>query len=156
MPAVGSSWSAEDRRAGHQDPGTRLDDQGRRVRLDSAVDLQLAIGASLVDHPPDAADLGQHAGQELLAAETRVDGHHQHQLEVRQDLLEHRGGRRRVDRHSRPQAQPVDLLHRAVQVDRPFLVDDQRVGPGLGKRLQVPVRLRDHQVNFQRDRTSRA
>ena len=49
----------------------------------------------------------------------------------------------------------MDLLHRAVQVDRPFLVDDQRVGPGLGKRAQVPVRLRDHQVNFQGNRSHR-
>ncbi len=63
-----------------------------------------------------------------------------------------RRGRRRVDRHAGPQAQPVDLLHRPVQVDRPFLVDDQRVGPGLGERRQVPVGLRDHQVNFQGNR----
>ena len=37
----------------------------------------------------------------------------------------------------------------------PFLVHDQRVGPGLGKRLEVAVRLGDHQVNFQRDRAKR-
>ena len=89
-----------DRRTGDQDGRTGLDDPGRRVRLDPAVDFQLAIGPDLVDHPPDPADLRQHAGQELLPAEARVDGHYQDQLEIRQDLLERRGGCRRVDRHS--------------------------------------------------------
>ncbi len=40
-------------------------------------------------------------------------------------------------------------------MDRPFLVDDQRVGPGLGKRVQEPIRLLDHQVDFQGNRGDR-
>ena len=59
-----------------------------------------------LDHPPDLGDLGLHRGEVALAAEPRVDGHHEHEV----DEVEHVGDGarrgRRADRHAgaRPRA----------------------------------------------------
>ena len=85
---------------------------------------------------------------ELLAAETRVDGHHEDQLHVRQDLLQDPDGCGRIDYHARLLTQRVDVLHRAVEVHGSLLVDQERIPTCLGKGLQVAIGLLDHQVNF--------
>src|SRR5262245_37985117 len=82
----------EDRGARDEDRGARADDQRRGRPIDASVHLEVASRLDSVDHLANPPDLGQGRGKEMLVAESRVHGHHEHLVDVLQDLLEH--GRR--------------------------------------------------------------
>src|SRR5206468_2754565 len=88
---------AEDRRARHQYAGAGPNDQGRRRRVDPSVHLHVAAGLAPLDQLAHPLDLRQRRPDELLVTETRVDGHDQHLVQVVDDFVEYRPGRRRVD-----------------------------------------------------------
>ena len=104
----------------------------------------------LVDHLAHRLDLAQLAGDEALPAEARIDAHHQHQVDVVDQVVEHLGRRRRVERDAGLLAERLDRLDRAVDVRPGFGVDGDDVGPGLGERLEPQVDRRDHQVDVER------
>ena len=62
---------------------------------------------------------------ELLAAKAGVDGHDEHQVHVRQHVLDGAQRRRRVEHHARLAPQVLDLRDRARS---------RAAGPGLGGR----------------------
>ena len=84
----------------HVGPGARP--RRRRCRADAAVDLDVddVVETGGVDHPAHLGDLRLHRRQVALAAEARVDGHHEHEV----DEVEHVGDGarrcRRVERHA--------------------------------------------------------
>ena len=68
-------------------------------------------------------DLAEHARDELLAAEARVDRHHQHLVDVAEHRLDACAGRRRVQHHAGARAGLADLREGAVQVRAGLDVD---------------------------------
>ena len=75
-------------RAGDEDVGPGLDDERRRLRRDAAVDLDIDVAAA--DHGPDAPHLLAHGRDEGLAAEARIDGHAQDEVDRVEDRLDAR------------------------------------------------------------------
>src|SRR5439155_21982268 len=105
---------AEDRRAGYEGRGAIVGERFRDVGLHAAVDGD-------VDGPGtqelfDLANLSMRARDERLAAEARVHRHHQHEIELREHVLERRGRRGRVQRDTRARAELADLGERALEM----------------------------------------
>ena len=91
------------------------------------------------------------ARNESLAAETGVDRHDEHIVDVGGDLEDRADRRRGIQHDSRLGAQRLDGVHRAVQMRQHFHVDRDHRGAGVGERLDVAVRLLNHQVHIERD-----
>ena len=86
---------AVDRRAGDEHVGAGLGAALDRLRGDAAVDLQPDVEAAAFDQLAGAADLRQHHVEERLAAEARLDGHHQQHVELAEQVgVRLDGGRR--------------------------------------------------------------
>jgi hypothetical protein len=65
-------------------------DRARRgLDIDAAIDLQVDRLAGGVDHRADRLDLAQLALDEALPAETGIDAHHQHQIDLLEQIIEH-------------------------------------------------------------------
>ena len=62
-------------RPGDQHVGSCADDQGRRRRVDAAVNFEVAAGLKLIDHLADMPNLGQRRVYETLMAKAWVDRH---------------------------------------------------------------------------------
>jgi hypothetical protein len=105
--------------------------------------------AQLRRHSPNDLDLPQGGVDEPLSSKARVYRHDQHEVYERQDLGQGLGGRGRVDRNTRSDAQPPDLVDVPVKVDRYLLVNGEQVGSGLGVRPDEHLRVVDHQVDVQ-------
>ncbi len=58
--------------------------------------------------------------------------------------------RRRVQRDAGPAAEPLDGLEGATEVGQDLGVDGEDTGARLGKRVEEPVRVGDHQVHVER------
>lgn len=116
------------------------------VELYAAVDLDVHFRL----HLAEVADLVQAVGDEALAAEARVHGHHEdhvHDIEYVLDAFEWRC---RVDGHGWLHAEFRNLVEQAVEVVRRFGVDADDAGACLCKFTDVLFRVLDHQVAIQR------
>src|SRR3546814_406012 len=94
--------------------------QSRGFGIDAAVHLQIDRLAELVDRLADRLDLAQLAGNEALPAKAGIDAHYQHQVDILKDVIEHLGGRRRIERHPGLFPKRLDPLDGAVDM-RPSL-----------------------------------
>ena len=101
-----------------------------------------------------ALDLAQRRIDEALAAEARVDAHHQQQVDLVDHPLQAVDRRRRVEHQARLAAGVADQLQRAVDVRAGVGVEADPVGAGLGKRLRQRIDRLHHQVHV--DRHARA
>src|SRR6185437_11558359 len=75
-----------------QDVGARFDQAGCVLQCHSAVDLDQCIETPVVDHPAQVAYLLKGMGNEFLTAETGVDAHHQHSVQVLENIAQQVGG----------------------------------------------------------------
>src|SRR5207253_6961026 len=102
---------AEDRRARDEGGGAVVRERLRERGPDAPVDGD--VDAAAAEERPDLADLAMRARDERLAAEPWVDRHHEDEIEVVQDVLEHRRRRRGIERDARLRAELPDLGERA-------------------------------------------
>ncbi len=96
--------------------------------------LELALRPDAIQERPDAPDLRNGAGDEVLPAETGIDGHHEDEVELREDLVQHHGGGRGIECEPHPPVQLRDRLERAVENRAPHVHGEpvrSRVGEGL-------------------------
>ena len=100
----------------------------------------------------NAPDLGQHLGQEGLAAEAGIDRHHQDDVAEMQDIFDQLRRARRIEHHARLLAERADLAQHPMQMDRRagLGLDQQMIGAGLGEVGEIALRLDDHQMNVER------
>src|SRR5439155_12183788 len=124
----------------HRGPGGN--DQRGGARVDAAIHLDLDVGG----HRPQAAKLLRAVRNELLTAESRLDGHDVDEVDVRQDLTQvvNRGGG--VDRHARSRSQLLDRLNRSVQRSRRLHLDLDKRRPRLGELFEEQLWPLDHQM----------
>src|SRR5262245_9063816 len=110
--------------------GSRIYRQRRSGGVDTTINLEIAALLALINHPAYTPYLGQRRVNETLVPEARVDRHDEHLIHVPQNLFERCRRRRRIDGHAGTFPQPLDVLHRAMQVGVPFPVNEKRIGPG--------------------------
>jgi len=118
----------------------------------AAVYLQLAGGIALVDELADGGHLGKLIRHEFLAAETRFHRHDQNQLHlinVGQYCLPCGLG---LQDDACPFPLGVNFVNGGLNVLRKvrFYMDRHQIGPGVAELLHVAHRLRDHQMDVQR------
>ena len=87
---------------------------------------------------------------EALPAEAGIDAHHQNQVDEVHQIVEHFDRRARIEHDARFPAQTANRLERAVDMGPRFRVDSNDIRPGLGKRFQIRVDRRDHQMDVER------
>ena len=122
------------------------------LRVDAAVDLQLAAGIFLIDIRADGPHLGHHVGHETLSAEARLDRHDQNQIDKadeRQNSFCRRFG---FDADRGPFAAGADDAERLKRV---FLcvgldMDGHDVRASLTKALGIAHGAVDHQMHVER------
>jgi len=85
---------------------------------------------------------------EGLSAEAGIDGHHQDQIDLFDDLIQNACRCRRIERYAGLLAQLLDVLQRPIKVHGSFLVHDDQIGARLREAFHVALRLHDHQVRF--------
>ena len=100
----------------------------------------------------ELGDLRLHRREVALAAEARVDGHHEDDVDEVEDVGDGGDGRRRVDRHAGGGAELGDVAERAVQVRARLGVDDQPGAAGFDVARGHHVGGEDHQVGLERQR----
>ena len=128
----------------------------RGLGIDPAIDLDDDLQTRLGDPVCDRLDLPQLAGDELLSAEARIDGHHQHEVDVLEHIIERLGRGRRIERNAGLLAERLDVLERAVEVRPSLGMDGDDVGAGLGESVEEQVDRRNHQMDVERLRRVRA
>jgi hypothetical protein len=138
-----------ERCAGHEDVGTGAVALGGGAEVDAAVNFEppsLAAGVAQCD---ELLQLGQHVAAKWLAAETGLHGHDQHQIDLVEQRLD-RAGRRVGIKHD-----PALAAERAnagecggVVVSR-LDVDADKIGPGLGKWLDIAMGFVEHEVHVE-------
>ena len=95
---IGGRPAGEGRRAGDEHIGPGGHRPGRGLGIDAAVDLEIDGPAGAVDAPAELGDLVELGGDEALAAEAGIDAHHQHQIDVIPEMVQHGDRRRRIER----------------------------------------------------------
>ena len=123
--------------------GNRL---ARGFIVDAAIDLKVDGAARGIDGLAQALHLLKLARDESLTAETGIDAHHQHQIDLFQYVIEHLGRGRRVERHARLLAERLDALDRAVQMWSRLLMHGDDVAARLGKGIEHRIDRGNHQV----------
>ena len=104
----------------------------------------------MLDHLADRRNLLELAFDEALSAKAGIHAHHQDQVDHVDQIVEHLGGRGRVQDNAGPLAQSLDMLDRAMDVRPRLRVDGDRVRPCLGKGVQIGIDRRDHQMHVER------
>ena len=145
---------AEQGAACHQHVGTGCGCANHCDRADSAVDFHIdrPSEAGSFDHCAYLADLRLHGGDVPLAAETGIDGHHQHQVDQVEHVGDGRCRRGRVECHRSRDPHRGDVGQRSMQMGAGLGVHDQARAPCLhilGGHLIGRV---DHQVRLERQR----
>jgi 23S rRNA (uracil1939-C5)-methyltransferase len=140
----------EERAARDEHVGSRTDGTGDGRRADAAVHLDVEVEAAGRSPRRELGDLGLHRGEVLLPAESRVDGHHQDEVDEVEHVLDRRDGGVGVDRDRRGRVELTDVAERAVQVRAGLLVDDDDAAAGLDVARQQVVGAFDHQVRLER------
>jgi hypothetical protein len=102
------------------------------------------------DHLRGLLDLPQHAADEFLPAEPRIDGHDQEQVDIFKDHLDGAQGRGGIEGHPGLHALLTDGLKGAVEVHVRLHVDRQVRGPGPGEVRDVIGRALHHHVDVHR------
>ena len=74
---------------------------GSGLPIDTSVDLQLYGAARAIDQRTHVTHLRALRIDEALPPESRIDGHHENQIDVAQDMLDQRNGRTRIQGHTR-------------------------------------------------------
>ena len=134
----------------HQQVGARLRHHWRRLRGDAAVHLEVEAQAARLDQAARLANLGQHRGDELLPAPTRVDSHDQQLVSGVEDAGHgaERGGR--IQGHAGPHPGGADVLKQKMEVAGGLGVHDDDLGSGIGEVAPVLLGPVDHQVRLER------
>src|SRR5437879_10368725 len=96
-------------RAGHHDRRARLRDQRGVEQFHATIDLQLAGWIARVEHLARQTELAQRGLDERLTANTRIDRHHQEQVELLHQIGSERNWRTGIEGETRSRTEVADL-----------------------------------------------
>ncbi len=115
--------------------------------VDAAVDLDRDREPPRPDRLAEPPDLVEARGEERLPGEAGVDRHHEHEVDLGQDLLERADGGRGVEHHPGPHAALAEVVDGALQVGERLDVHADRGGARVGEGVEVPLGALDHEVH---------
>ncbi len=142
---------AEHGTAGDKHIGPGLYRQASRMFIDSAIHLDFNIHQTqAVQQIPQFLYLRQHGRDELLTPKTRIDRHQQYIIQIGQHMLNSLDRRGGIQDDSALHSLFFDQMKRSMQVDAGFGVNGDQVRAGSRKRLYIPLRLFDHQMDVKR------
>ena len=118
------------------------------MRADAAVDFE--FDRAVADHRFDAADFFDHRRDEGLAAKTRIDRHHQDEVEPVEHILDSAFRRRGIEGDPGLLAKVANSLQRAVEMLAGLRMNRHAVSAGLGESFEIGVGGRDHQMDVER------
>ncbi len=88
--------------------------------------------------------------------ESRINRHDKHLVHIGQDFLDHGCRSGRINNHPGPLAQRLDALDCPMQIIVTLPMHQERIRPSGHELIQEHVRVRDHEVNLQRQSSNRA
>lgn len=98
-----------------------------------------------------AADFGKDRPHEFLPAESWMDGHEKHKIEMMEVGFDAREGRFRIYRDTGPDTErPDGARGRRQSRSAGFDVDGQVIGAGFGEGFEVRERMRHHEMHVKR------
>src|SRR5579862_7483104 len=106
--------ASEYRGAGNEHVGAGVHSLARGLRIDAAIDLERDIASGFCDACGNRLDLLQLAGDEGLAAEARIDAHHQNQVDQIDEVVDGVDRSPRIEHDTRSLAERSDELKRAM------------------------------------------
>ena len=149
---ISARTALERRGAGDENIGARRDHGARGLLIDAAIDFEIDPPAAGVDAPAQGADLLELLGDETLSAEARVHRHHEHEIDVTEEIIHHLDRRARIERHAGALAQRLDQLERAMRM-RPRLGMDRDDVSARGRELRhESIDRGDHEMHVERKR----
>jgi hypothetical protein len=136
----------EDGIAGNKDIGTGLEKEVGVLEVDTAIDLNEAVGVLAIAEFSELTHLVVGILDELLSAEAWIDAHEEHEVALLDDILEQADGRRGVEDHSPLHAGVVDGVKNAVEVCAGFIMDGEDIGASLLEIVHIAAGVHNHQV----------
>ena len=134
----------EDVRAGR----SRVGDGGWSY---ATVYLKVDVVATCVTHCSHFGDFRSEGRDIGLATKTRIDGHHEHQI----DKIKHMGNcacrRSWIERQRSVDAEGPNIAERAMQVPARLGMNDESLAPCIDKSRRQFVGRKHHEVGFKRD-----
>ena len=140
----------EDITATDQDIDTDGHKARGRLTLYTTIHLDERLTPLLGNHPTKAPDLLDRILNELLSAEAWVDTHQQHHVDIADNVLQERDGRRGIERHAGLHARIVDFLYSAVQMGAGFHVHIHHHGSQPGGALNILFGVHHHVMHVKR------
>ena len=122
---------------------------GNRLPRDPTIHLEKTLYAVRGEQCAGTLNLVGRSRKVTLSTEARVDGHDQEKVEVADDLLGVRQRSAGVERQSGHHAVLFYRIELALHVDRRLRVKREHRGAGPRERLDVVLRLEDHQVHVE-------
>ena len=108
-------------------------------------------GAPAVEQLADSTHFRLAPRDKGLAAESGIDRHHEHVVEVADDLFERADGRRRIDRDAGQRSQLLDEMQRPMEVGQHLGMNRDPRRSGVDERLDVAIGVENHQVHVERN-----
>jgi hypothetical protein len=117
--------------------------------VNAPINFYIAFEVPLDNHLPDVRDFGQNFRDEVLSPKSWVNGHDEHKVDEREDILEHESRCRWVKCYASLFSCRFDLLDNAMQVRTNLLVYDDDVCSSFGEVLDILLWIGNHQVSFE-------
>src|SRR5689334_24103575 len=146
----GGVGRAEHRGAG--DEGVRAGAPRLRDGIggDAAVHLEGRPRAAAVEQGTDSPDLVGGGREVRLSAVAGIDRHHQHEVEIRHDLLDEADGAGRVEREPRPHPALAHRRELALDVDGRLGMEGEHRSPLVGVLGDVVLGVLHHEMDVDR------
>ena len=141
----------EERGAGHEGIGTGGAAFGGGGEIDPAIHFEAEGERAGAAPRVELDELGQQIATEGLAAEARLDGHDEDEIDVSEEGLDGGGGRAGVEDDAALAAEGADARERGGVVIVGLDVDADEVGTGFREGLEVALRLGEHQVRVEKE-----
>ena len=122
-------------------------DVGGIVQLCTAVNLQLALIAILLDFRADSLDFVHALRDKALTAKARLNGHDEHHIAIRQQREQHLSGGFRLDNAGCLDTGCADFLQLLERITVGLVVYGDDIRAGLDEVVQILVRPRSSDVH---------
>src|SRR3954464_3141303 len=127
--------------------GARSGQGSSIVARDAAVNLE--PDRPVADHASDARDLLELGLEEGLAAKTRIDRHHQDEIETIEHVIDRAFGSGRTQADTGLLAERADGLERAIEVRTRFGMHRNEIRARLRERFEIGIGRRDHEMHIE-------
>lgn len=117
--------------------------------IDAAVNFETEVKRAIAAPGVDLFEFRQQIVAEGLAAEARLDGHDQNEIDHREERFDGGGGRVGIEHEAGLATEIADLFQGGGVVVGGFDMDADEIGAGFGEGIDVTMRFGEHQVGVE-------